>query len=153
MRVWALSGLSRYRVERLGTSKPVSHMAQTIAIRKGWSGFLKADSRSILFPSSRANPSLISLRCSFISSSRSHFLNLSTSFCSSLMTTTISVSSIQAICFLRKSSSCSSAACFISDVRRSIRFCQHFLRSLCILTQVTLSIQTSIALPDSHPVE
>ena len=33
--VWAFSGLSRYRIARLGTSKPVSHIAQTMAMRNG----------------------------------------------------------------------------------------------------------------------
>ena len=41
-------GLKTYMVDRLGTSKPVSHMSTTMAILSGSSSFLKRCSMSFL---------------------------------------------------------------------------------------------------------
>ena len=80
-------------VDRHSTSKPVSHMAQTMATRKGWSGFLNAvRHRRAGHPPSRS-PASSRARCGMMS--KPHFLKSATSFCASLIMISTIVSSSQ----------------------------------------------------------
>jgi hypothetical protein len=137
--VCAFIGLSRYSVERLSTSNPVSHIAHTIATRKRWSGFLKAVSTSTRCPPGVSKPFFITSRCGMMS--KPHFLKSATSFCASLTTIWMIVSSIQsACCACPAARSAADLACQRGTMRWNMR------------AQVILSMHTCMALPDCHRV-
>ena len=113
IRVCAFNGLSRYRHESDFTSKPVSHMAQTNTMRRGFSRSLYSLS------SSRVSNFL---RCGMMS--LPHFWKYWISFCSCEMTTAISVSFIHESFSFNTCTSCWLLLWAISCSRLAIASCQ-----------------------------
>jgi predicted RecB family nuclease len=134
-----------------GAGKPVSHIAQTIATRNGCAGFLNACSTSTRSPPRPSKPCFIRARCGMMS--KLHFLKSATSFWASLMTISMIVSSIQSAWArsFRASWSRPSQAAFCAASRSSAaRACHRGMMRWYIRAQVTLSMHTNSALPDSQ---
>ena len=137
--VWLRIGLSRYTVEQLGASKPVSHMAQTKTIRSG-------SLVSLNLSSSPGSESFIRRRCGSISNPSFRISEIS--FCPGDTIRAISVS----FRIFRRSKSksffslefpCLAKSCFVI----SITACQCLRTLSCIFRAVALSIETTIAFP------